>query len=130
LRFEGDLAPAAAAAAGCPADERILCLHGGRFLVEADWEDFQGGSGTATPVPLTSDSGYLWFFRRTNLELFVKVLDGRPVNGHWWVFYGSLSNVAFELRVTDTLSGVTNTYLNPSGSFASRGDDTAFDPVQ
>jgi len=56
----------------------------------------------------------------------VKVLDGRPVNGRWWVFYGALSNVAYRLTVTDTETGETAVYDNPSGSFASRGDTAAF----
>ncbi|HMB52954.1 MAG TPA: hypothetical protein VKU40_06530, partial [Thermoanaerobaculia bacterium] len=120
----------AATTVGCGTDPGALCLHDGRFRVEADWEDFQGGAGEATAVPLSTDSGYLWFFNQDNVELFVKVLDGRPVNGQWWVFYGSLSNVRFELRVTDTLSGVTRTYENPSGTFASRGDVEAFDPLE
>ena len=117
----------AATTVGCGTEPGVLCLHDGRFRIEADWENFQGGSGAATAATLSTDSGYLWFFDPDNVELFVKVLDGRPVNGHWWVFYGSLSNVRFELRVTDVLSGVTRTYENPSRTFASRGDVTAFD---
>jgi hypothetical protein len=77
-------------------------------------------------VPLTDDTGAFWFFREDNLELAVKVLDGRPVNGHRWVFYGSLTNVAFELRVTDTETGRQLLYENPPGEMASRGDTSAF----
>jgi hypothetical protein len=39
-------------------------------------------------VPLGADTGYFWFFEDTNVELVVKVLDGRAINGHTWVFYG------------------------------------------
>ena len=56
----------------------------------------------------------------------MKVLDARPVNGDFWVFYGALSNVAYTLTVTDSLSGVVRIYTNPAGAFASVGDTTAF----
>jgi len=54
------------------------------------------------------------------------VLDGRALNGHFWVFYGALSNVEFEITVTDALSGRRRTYVNPLGHFASAGDTQAF----
>jgi len=108
----------------------VHCLNEGRFQVEVEWADFSGGSGQGTTVDATDDTGIFWFFREDNLELAVKVLDGRAVNGKWWVFYGALTNVEFTLTVTDTLTGDVLTYENPSGNFASRGDTTAFDGVQ
>ncbi|HXV92878.1 MAG TPA: hypothetical protein VD813_06245, partial [Pseudonocardia sp.] len=110
----------------CSEGPTALCLASGRFRVEVEWEDFQGGSGAGHTHPLTADTGAFWFFRDSNLELFVKVLDGRTVNGHWWVFYGSLSNVPFTLTVTDTGTGTPRSYHNPPRTFASRGDTTAF----
>jgi hypothetical protein len=77
-------------------------------------------------VPVTADTGYLWFFTETNVELIVKVLDGRSVNGHFWVFYGALSNVQYTIRVTDTETGAIRTYENPSGTLASHADTSAF----
>lgn len=108
-----------------PAD---LCL-GDRFSVSVAWRDFAGNTGTGRPVTLTRDTGAFWFFDRDNLELVLKVLDGTSVNGHFWVFYGALSNVEFEITVTDELGGEVVTYENPSGTFASVGDAEAF-PVQ
>ncbi len=120
----GDAAPgkAVTAQATCSAGPEALCLQGGRFRVEVAWEDFQGGTGAGQAEPLTSDTGYFWFFRDTNAELVVKVLDGRPVNGNWWVFYGALSNVAYEITVTDTERDRQVTLTNPSGNFGSRGE--------
>ena len=60
------------------------------------------------------------------MELTVKVLDGRPLNDRFWVFYGSLTNVEFTLEVTDTETGRQRVYRNPSGHFASAGDTDAF----
>lgn len=106
--------------------EFSLCLLDDRFTVEVDWTDFGGIMGSGHAVPLTGDSGYFWFFNSDNVELVVKVLDGRNVNGSFWVFYGALSNVAFTIEVTDTLTGDTKTYSNPRGVFASAGDTAAF----
>ena len=85
---------------------------------------FRSGPGHA--VELTSDTGAFWFFDPKNLELMIKVLDGRPVNGHFWVFFGALSNVEYTIRVTDTETGEQRTYVNPRGQLASRADTSAF----
>jgi ELWxxDGT repeat protein len=110
----------------CAPSPTRLCLNGGRFAVEAAWRDFRGNTGVGTGVGLTPDTGYFWFFRDPNVEVVLKVLDGRPVNGHFWVFYGALSSVEYTLTVTDTSTGETRVYENPSGRFASVGDTAAF----
>jgi hypothetical protein len=114
--------------APCVADDDTLCLgDAGRFEVRAQWYDFTAGTGRAEVAPLDSDdTGAFYFFNDENLELLVKALDGRPINDRFWVFYGALSNVRFTLLVTDTLSGETIGYHNPTMRFASRGDTTAF----
>jgi hypothetical protein len=48
------------------------------------------------------------------------------VNGHFWLFYGALSDVQYTLTVTDTSSGAVRTYTNPAGQFASVADTAAF----
>jgi hypothetical protein len=118
--------PAAPGTEPCVPGPATLCLQDGRFRVEVEWQDFEGGSGVGRSRPLADDSGAFWFFHDSNLELFFKVLDGRAVNGHWWVFYGSLSNVPFTLTVTDTETGRPRVYQNPPRAFASRGDTAAF----
>ena len=110
----------------CVQSATALCLAGNRFRVEVSWRDFSGGSGFGQAAPLTADTGTFWFFDPANTELIVKVLDGQDINGHFWVFFGALSNVEYTLRVTDTATGRVRTYDNPSGSFASRGDVEAF----
>lgn len=112
----------------CQPSPTALCL-GGRFKVEAVWRDFAGNTGTGQAVALTPDTGYFWFFNPENVETVVKVLDGRGVNGHRWVFYGALSNVEYDLTVTDTETGLTRRYFNPAYRFASVGDTYGFGPL-
>jgi photosystem II stability/assembly factor-like uncharacterized protein len=110
----------------CAPDATTLCLQGGRFAASVRWRDFAGHTGFGTAIPLTSDTGSFWFFDAGIHELAVKVIDGLGFNGSYWVFFGSLSNVEFELTVVDTVSGEIWTRANPSGTFASGGDIEAF----
>ena len=120
-------APSIAAPAGsCTPDATTLCLNDARFAVSVHWTDFEGHTGDGEAIGLTGDTGYFWFFSQSNVELVVKVLDATGLNGHFWVFYGALSNVEYELTVVDTATGAQRTYANPSGRFGSAGDTTAF----
>ncbi|MEM1206511.1 MAG: hypothetical protein AAGN66_24975, partial [Acidobacteriota bacterium] len=109
----------------CMETDTALCLADGRFRVEVTWTDFDGLDGVGTTVPQTTDTGAFWFFNAANLEMMIKVLDGRQSNGNFWVFYGSLTNVEFTLTVTDTITGEVKVYENPLGNFASVGDTSA-----
>jgi hypothetical protein len=114
-------------AGACVSDPTTLCLNGGRFQVQVNWRvPSQGTAGAGRAVPLTTDTGYLWFFSSNNVELVIKVLDGRAYNGRFWVFYGALSNVEYAITVTDTSTGQIRTYFNPTGHLASVADTAAF----
>ena len=52
--------------------------------------------------------------------------DGRGSNGRWWVLWGALSNVEYDLVVTDMVNGKTRTYHNASGSYCGGADTRAF----
>ena len=115
----------------CAPGSNNLCLAGGHFDVRITWVDaaanpFYSAQQPGTPVPLVSNTGAFWFFSPDNLELVIKVLDGRAINGHWWVFYGALSNVEYTITVTDTQTGAVKTYFNPQGQLASVADTEAF----
>ena len=125
-RRRAGVEPAAATAGPCVATPKRLCLSDGRFAVEADLEGLRRPQRPGTAVPLTGDTGWFWFFGPTNVEVILKVLDGTPVNGKHWVFYGALSNVEYTLKVTDTRTGAVRTYTNPSGNLASVADTGAF----
>jgi pseudomonalisin len=116
-----------AAPATCAPGPTALCLNGGRFRVGASWRNVgTGESGDARAVPLSGDTGYFWFFTDNNIELVVKALDGRAVNGKFWFFYGALSNVEYSIVVTDTTTGLSRSYFNPQGRQASVADVSAF----
>jgi len=111
--------------ANCTVSTTALCLSSSRFQVSVRFSA-NGSSGIGQAVPLTADTGYFWFFSNSNVELVVKVLDARGVNGCYWVFYGALSNVDYTITVTDTQRGVQRTYHSPQGTMASVGDTSAF----
>ena len=111
--------------ASCVPGPLTLCLNNGRVRVELDWKDFAGVTGSGQAVPLTSDTGYFWFTSPSNVEVIVKVLDGRPLNGHFWVFYGALTNQEYTIKVTDTETGISKTYFNRLNRFGSQGDTSA-----
>lgn len=94
-------------------DSHALVLRQGRFRVLVEWTDFDGLDGPGTPVKLDEQSGTFWFFRRTNPELLVKVLDGCAINGHFWFFAAGLTNVAVDIEVIDSSTPLTATYHNP-----------------
>lgn len=103
--------------AGCEPTGERLCLQGGRFAVEASWRNFRGETGNAHAVPLGSDdSGMLWFFRDSNWEMLVKILNGCPNNGRYWVLASASTTVEYTLTVTDVETGQTEEYFNPLGN--------------
>ena len=110
----------------CVASDTVLCLTQGRFRVESQWDGGNGRMGVGHAVPQTDDTGAFFWTHLENIEVIVKVLDGRNNNGHFWVFYGALSNLEYSLVVTDTQTGDCKEYFNPQGNFASVGDTAAF----
>lgn len=112
----------------CEPSDTVLCLRDGRFKVAVSWQapNFTPPSGPGRSVRVTGETGYFWFFNEANVELIVKVLDGRAINGNFWVFYGALSDVRYTIEVTDLETGRVKVYENPLQNLASIGDTTAF----
>ena len=77
-------------------------------------------------MPLTGDTGYFWFFSANNVEITLKVVDGRTFNNFFWAFYAALSDVAYTITITDMDTGAVKVYSNQQGSLASVADVTAF----
>jgi len=114
---------------GCAEDSLTLCLGSGRFQVRAAYQTGSGQTGEARVVKLTGDSGYLWFFQSENVEVIVKIVDAcSPPFQRFWFFAAGLTNVAVQIDVTDTETGITRTYTNPLNQpFPAIQDTEAFD---
>ncbi len=132
--WSGEVSATTGAESGaCRAGEQFLCLAGGRFEVRAHWKnhlqegDF--GKATSAPIGVSDESGMFWFFNSSNIELVVKTLDGRGINGHYWVFFGALSNVEYWVTVRDTRGGGRRTYHNPPTENCGQSDTMAFVPA-
>jgi len=110
----------------CSPGPTTLCLNGSRFKVEAQWRTPDGSTGAAQAAQQTSDTGSFWFFSSSNLELFVKVLDGRGANGHFWFFWGALTDVEYRITVTDSVTGAVRLYQGVQHVQSSGNDVTAF----
>lgn len=81
---------------------KATVLAGDRFWVDVEWRNPRdGSSGKGRGVELTDESAAFWFFDHKNLEVTVKVLDGRTQNGHWWVFIASMTDLEVKVTVLD-----------------------------
>lgn len=109
---------------GCSTSFGRLCL-GGRFGVTAQFQlstgPLFGHARNSTP-----DTGTFWVLSDNNIELAVKVVDGRPFNGQFWVFCGALTDLEYDLEITDTLTGNVWRHHNPAGLLSSFADTAAF----
>jgi hypothetical protein len=102
-------------------------LRNGRFEIRAMWRTSDGASGEGHFVPLTDETGYMWFFGPDNIEIAVKVIDACAFNNRYWVFAAGLTNVQVDLTVTDRRTGATALYRNPLGqSYQPIQDTNAF----
>jgi len=87
----------------------LYLLHG-RFAVTVSFALPGPGApapGAASTVQLSDESGYFWFVDSANVELVVKILDGEPVNGHFWVFIASLTDLPCTVKVVDQAAALS-----------------------
>ena len=110
----------------CPSD--ALCLAGGRFEATVEWTNPATGlTGGGYPLLGTDNTGYMTFFSPDNVELAIKVLDGRAVNDSYWVFAAGLTDVDYTVTVKDTLEGKVKTYSSgDAGQYCTIQDVDAF----
>ena len=127
------LAGSGQTAAECISDSTHACLSNGRFRAEVVWREprFAPDSAPGQVFPLTDQSAAFWFFAPGNLEVVCKVLDGRALNGRFWLFTAALTSVEFELRVTDSAAGWRKSWFHPASAPSSQADVGAFseDPL-
>ena len=84
-----------------------------------------GAAGTAFAAPWSDQGGTFWFFRPDNRELAFKMLDGRAVNGWFWVFFGALTDLEYTITVQDRVSGASWSHRNPPFALTSHADTRA-----
>ena len=99
----------------------------GDYKVSLCYEAGGGEAGEAKGgIWASGQSGLLWFFDRGNAEVLIKVLDGCSYNDRRWVFVAPVTDVAFNLHVTDS-RGLLWTHRNRLGVTAqTRADTSAF----
>lgn len=102
--------------ATCTDSPTSVCLLGERYRVEVLRGTTLAGAGR-----ITAQTGSFTFFSPSNHEVAVKVLDGSTWNGHRWVFFGSLTDQAYQVRVTDTVTGHQVVYESQA-AFCGRHD--------
>lgn len=114
----------------CVRDEGTACLLGGRFRVTGEMGDFSAPPKAFEARVMSfpggrAESGQAVFFESFssgNFEIGVKMVDacglpeGDPFRAYW-VFYGGLTNAETEVMVTQTSTGLRDTWTNPRGSF-------------
>jgi hypothetical protein len=104
-----------------------MCLNNNRFKVEASFNTASGQIGQGKVVKLTDETGYLWFFNSSNIEVVVKALNACSFNSRYWVYAAGLTDVHVVLTVTDTQTGTVKIYNNPQGQpFLPILDSSAF----
>jgi hypothetical protein len=122
--FDDNYVQSSVAPSTCVPSDTVTCILD-RFEVKIDYFTTQGGGdGLPHPgkgialAPIGVDRGSLYsFFNETNPEVLVKVLNGCPTafNRHW-VFFSAVTNVGYDLTVTDTVAGIRNVYHNDDRS--------------
>ena len=79
---------------------------GSNFRLELSLRDPRSGALRAAGASrLSPEAAQFWFFDAGNPEVTVKVLDGTPVNGHYWLFMSSMTTVEFTLRIRHCVEG-------------------------
>jgi hypothetical protein len=116
---------------GCAPTETSLCLLQSRFAVTLKARD-QRTDRTATgrTIPRNDLFGYFTLPDLTgdpdNVEVFVKILDGRTINGKFWVFFGGLTDLEYTLTVRDVEASTEKVYMKEAGSACGQFDVAAF----
>ncbi len=115
----------------CESSVASLCFNRGRFavtLLSRDPRTERIGAGQA--IPQNNIFGYFSLPALTNdaanPEVFVKVLDGRAVNGNFWVFFGGLTDLEYTVTVLDIATRRVKSYTKLAGDNCGGFDTAAF----
>jgi hypothetical protein len=76
-----------------------LAVDGTSYLFELQFALPGAAPQAAYGVALGAFAGYFWFFAPGSPEVQVRLIDGRPLNGHRWLFVASSTTLEFDLIV-------------------------------
>jgi PKD repeat protein len=131
LTVETDSGPVVASRVVSVSAATTLQLLGGRFdvtLFARDQRTERTGEGLA--LPENDLFGYFAIPALTNNpdnpEMFIKILDGRVINGQFWVFYNGLTDLDVTLTVRENPTGIVKTYRKEPGSACGGFDTSGF----
>jgi PKD repeat protein len=102
-----------------------------RFSVKLTATDQRTGrTGPGQAIPQSDLFGFFSLPALTsnpgNPEVFVKILDGTSINGEFWVFYGHLTDLVYDLTVTEVATGIAKTYHKDAGNSPGGFDTSGF----
>jgi hypothetical protein len=112
----------------CVPGPTIACLLNGRFQVGFAYRLPGGADEWAIATKLTDDTVAFAFNEAPNtIQAVASVLNAcvESLGDHYWVFAAFLTNVNFNLSVTDAHAGVNKAYGHPAGPAAQAVQDTA-----
>jgi hypothetical protein len=102
-------------AGACVPSRNVGCSNHGRFSVAVTWQNqFNNTSGKGVVVATASTDQTLAFSfgDPANIELLVKLLNFGDVVK---LFYGELTDLHFQITVTDNAHGISKVYTNTPG---------------
>jgi hypothetical protein len=108
----------------------LNAAHSFNISVVATDQHHNNVTGNGVSLPQTDTFGYFSLPTITsnpsNPEIFVKILDGRTINGSYWVFYGHLTDLIYDITVKENATGTTKTYHKDAGNQPGGFDTEAF----
>lgn len=127
---------ASIAQSACVPSSTTACLIQERFEITVAFDTAEASfvpdavgsvSGDTEVAFLTSDTVAFSFYDTEQMDVYVKVLAGCPVNDRFWVFAVGATDSQVNISVTDTQTGDSIEYFSPAGqAFAQIGDTDAF----
>ena len=122
--FENWAGPSVSSPAPCDPGQG-LCLENGRFLAIVSRRN-STIVPSSHPVTLSQKSGYFWFDYSPSVDVVIKILDGRTLDGHYWIHWSVLSDEAVSIMIIDRLDLKTFFLDKPAGGAAAGIDKTTF----
>jgi len=119
----------------CTPSSTVVCLLSDRFRVSIDYVNSfanppQPGNFVGAKLVAGVQNPDVATFGISSpqaIEVVVRIQDARPFGiNRFDIYYGGLTDLAYNVRVTDTQTGVSRTYSNAAGTVGGGVDRTTF----